>query len=100
MPAWLQAWWAIGAILEGLLAWWLLNSHGWRVLLVVSAVPMGGCAGESGGGVGGGGRERGGGMWGLQRDCLHVDHLCMHPQGGKEGCGHDEAEFAPTSRAL
>lgn len=38
-----QVWWCVGTGLEALLATWLLNTHGWRPLLAVSAVPLGGC---------------------------------------------------------
>ncbi|GLI67820.1 hypothetical protein VaNZ11_012101 [Volvox africanus] len=36
----LQVWWSIGTVLEGLLALWLLNAYGWRVLLAASSVPL------------------------------------------------------------
>jgi hypothetical protein len=30
-----------GTVLEALLAWWLLNSYGWRPLLLASVGPLG-----------------------------------------------------------
>jgi hypothetical protein len=36
-----QLWWTLGSACEVLLAWAVLNSHGWRLLVALSAVPFG-----------------------------------------------------------
>lgn len=36
---WYQLFWAVGAVLETILAWLTLPSHGWRVLCLLTALP-------------------------------------------------------------
>ena len=37
----IEGFWTIGTILQGLLAFLLLNTAGWRIMLAISAIPLG-----------------------------------------------------------